>query len=279
MSILTTLKKAVPSMLTCSSAFCGILAIFLALEGETSLVWASYLIILAAIFDFSDGFAARLLDACSDMGKELDSLADTISFGVAPSAILYQFLRQTMDLKGHLDSFEGWQIAVLSCSIMVGIFAILRLAKFNVDPEQATSFKGLASPACAIVIASLPAATEITPNWTLVTYLLEMIDTDLRYTWEFVLIGIQVFVLHKWYVALAIGMFFSAMMVTNLPMFSLKIKNFSYAKYHTVVNFLIFSLIMILLFFWLAIPIIMTVYVILSFIKWLIKRQKKENAK
>ena len=78
--------KFVPSLLTCSSAFCGILATILAMEGEKGLVYAAYLIFIAAVFDFSDGFAARLLGAASELGKQLDSLADAISFGVAPTA-------------------------------------------------------------------------------------------------------------------------------------------------------------------------------------------------
>lgn len=275
MSILTTLKKSVPSILTCSSAFCGMLATFLALEGETSLVLASYLILLAAVFDFSDGFAARLLNACSEMGKELDSLADTISFGVAPSAILYQFLRQRMELKGQLITFEGWQIAVLACSIMVAIFAILRLAKFNVDPEQSTSFKGLASPSCAIAIASLPAAAEIAPDIIPITYILKLFSKDLAYNCEFVIFGFQLFVLYKWYVILGLGMFFAIMMITDLPMFSLKLKNFSYAKYHTVVNFLIFAFLMVALFFWLAVPLVILVYIMISLIKWLRRDKAK----
>lgn len=273
MSILTTLKKSVPSILTCSSAFCGMLATFLALEGETSLVLASYLILLAAVFDFSDGFAARLLNACSEMGKELDSLADTISFGVAPSAILYQFLRQRMELKGQLLSFEGWEIAVLACSLLVAIFAILRLAKFNVDPEQSSSFKGLASPSCAIAIASLPAAAEIAPDAIPISFILKLFSNELAYKCEFIIFGFQIFVLYKWYVILGLGLFFATMMVTNLPMFSLKLKNFSYAKYRTVVNFLIFSLVMILLLFWLAVPIIILGYILISWIQWL----KREN--
>ncbi len=276
MSVFTTLKKAVPSMLTCSSAICGVLSTFLALEGEKSLVWAAYLILLAAVFDFSDGFAARLLNACSEMGKELDSLADTISFGVAPAAIMYQFIKQSMRLKGNLFSFEGWQTLVLISCILIAVFAILRLAKFNVDPEQAHSFKGLASPANAMFVASIPLIDAMMPEDLYFLRFFQFatgIDLDFQITLG--LIGLQVFVFGKWFITLPLALFFAAMMVGNLPMFSLKMKQFSYSKNKTVFNFLIFSGIMLLLMQWIAVPIIILAYIIVSL---MVHCKNKQNA-
>jgi len=270
--------KFVPSFLTCTSAFCGMLATFLALEGEKSLVWAGYLILIAAIFDFSDGFAARLLDACSELGKQLDSLADAISFGVAPSAIAFQVLKQSMRTRGILSSLENWQIAVLLCSILIAIFAILRLAKFNIDPDQAQSFKGLASPANAMFVASIPLIDALVPEDLLLTRILGCFGNDVEFSWEIILLGIQVFVIGKWYYMLPLFVFFAAMMVTNLPMFSLKIKKMSYKKYHTVFNFLIFSVVMLVLLQWLAVPILITAYILISYIKWLKSRRSNEVA-
>ena len=192
--------RFVPSLLTCSSAFCRMLSTFLAMEGDKSLVWAAYLILLAAVFDFSDGFAARLLDACSELGKQLDSLADAISFGVAPSAILFQILKQSMRLRGGIFTFQPWEIAVLLCSILVAVFAILRLAKFNIDPDQAHSFKGLASPACAMFMASIPLIDAAVPEDMLITKILDTCGTEIEFKWEMILIGLQVFGLGKWYI-------------------------------------------------------------------------------
>ena len=268
MSVLRTLKNAVPSMLTCLSAFCGVLSTFLALEGEKSLVWAAYLILLAAVFDFSDGMAARLLNACSEMGKELDSLADTISFGVAPTAIMFQFLKQSMRLKGDLFSFEGWQILVLLSCLMIGVFAILRLAKFNVDPGQAHSFKGLASPANAMFVASIPLIDAMMPEDLLfLSFLQNLFDFNIEFELILGLIGLQVFVFGKWFIMLPVALFFAGMMVTNLPMFSLKIKHLSYKENKTVFNFLIFAGIMLMLLQWIAVPIIILAYIIVSWIK------------
>lgn len=267
--------RFVPSLLTCSSAFCGMLSTFLALEGEKSLVWAAYLILIAAVFDFSDGFAARLLDACSELGKQLDSLADAISFGVAPSAILFQFLKQSMRLRGGIFTFAPWEIAVLLCSILVAVFAILRLAKFNIDPDQAHSFKGLASPACAMFMASIPLIDAAVPEDMLITHILDACGMEIEFKWEMILIGLQVFGLGKWYILLPMAMFVAVMMVTNLPMFSLKLKSLKYSEHTLVFNFLIFAVIMLILFKWLAVPILIFAYIIVSFIKWLGSRNKE----
>jgi len=269
--------RFVPSLLTCSSAFCGMLSTFLALEGEKSLVWAAYLILLAAVFDFSDGFAARLLDACSDLGKQLDSLADAISFGVAPSAILFQFLKQSMRLRGGIFTFEPWEIAVLLCSILIAVFAILRLAKFNIDPEQAHSFKGLASPACAMFMASIPLIDATVPEDLLITSIFDAMGSDIEFKWEMILIGLEVKVIGKWFILLPMAMFVAVMMVTNLPMFSLKLKSLKYKEHTLVFNFLIFAVMMLVLFKWLAVPILIFAYIGVSFFKWLRNRKKEEK--
>jgi len=269
--------RFVPSLLTCSSAFCGMLSTFLAMEGEKSLVWAACLILIAAVFDFSDGFAARLLDACSELGKQLDSLADAISFGVAPSAILFQFLKQSMRLRGGIFTFEPWEIAVLLCAILVAVFAILRLAKFNIDPEQAHSFKGLASPACAMFMASIPLIDATVPEDLLITSIFDAMGSDIEFKWEMILIGLEVKVIGKWFILLPMAMFVAVMMVTNLPMFSLKLKSFKYKEHKLVFNFLIFTVLMLILFKWLAVPVIIFAYIIVSFVKWLGNSSKQEK--
>ena len=237
--------RFVPSLLTCSSAFCGMLSTFLAMEGEKSLVWAAYLILLAAVFDFSDGFAARLLDS--------------------------------MRLRGGIFTFQPWEIAVLLCSILVAVFAILRLAKFNIDPDQAHSFKGLASPACAMFMASIPLIDAAVPEDMLITKILDTCGTEIEFKWEMILIGLQVFGLGKWYILLPMAMFVAVMMVTNLPMFSLKLKSLKYKEHTLVFNFLIFAALMLILFKWLAVPILIFAYILVSFIKWLGNRNKEEK--
>ena len=278
MSGIISKLKFVPSLLTCSSAFCGVLATILATDGEKSLIYASYLVFIACIFDFSDGFAARLLHAQSELGKQLDSLADAISFGVAPSAIMYHLLKQSLRLKGSLTSFEGWQIAILICAIIIAIFSILRLAKFNIDDEQKHSFKGLATPANAMLVASIPLINAMTPDdFWIYSIAHALFNADFPFTLMVALIGLQVFVLCEWLVLLPITLIFSTLMISNLPMFSLKMKTYKYKDNKLVFNFLIFAVIMIICLQWIAVPIIISAYVWVSFFKWLGNRRKSEK--
>ncbi|MBR4440516.1 MAG: CDP-alcohol phosphatidyltransferase family protein [Bacteroidales bacterium] len=278
MSGIISKLKFVPSMLTCSSAVCGIMATFLALDGEKSLVIASYLILLASVFDFSDGFAARLLHAQSELGKQLDSLADAISFGVAPTAIMFALMKDALKLKGGFLSFEGWQIAVLMATVIIVVCSILRLAKFNIDPEQSYGFKGLATPANAILIASIPLINAMVPeDFWIYTVAHALCNADFPFTATIALIGLQVFVFGSAKFLLPMTIFFSLMMVTNLPMFSLKMKSYKYKDNKLVYNFLIFSVLLLIVLQWIAVPIIITAYVVVSFVRWLLSRNAKKE--
>jgi CDP-diacylglycerol--serine O-phosphatidyltransferase len=268
--------KFVPSLLTCSSAFCGILATIFALEGEKGLVWAAYLIFIAAVFDFSDGFAARLLGAASELGKQLDSLADAISFGVAPTAIMYQLLKQSLHISGKLINAPFWQTAICLTAALIGIFAILRLAKFNIDPEQAHSFKGLASPACAIFVASLALIEPMVPEDFWFYQIVHAISgAQFPYKLELALIGLEVYVCRNWHWLLPMCVFIATMMITNLPMFSLKLQSLKYSENKMVYNFVICSAILIFLLKWIAIPLITILYIAVSFIDYLANKKAK----
>lgn len=143
--------KQIPNTLSLINLFLGTLATVSAFEG--ALVLAGYLILLAAVFDFLDGFAARLLNAYSPLGKELDSLCDIVSFGVAPSVILFSLLKESLGLAAH----EGFSTGnpILSIPFLVAVFSGLRLAIFNVDTRQADSFIGLPTPANALFIVGI----------------------------------------------------------------------------------------------------------------------------
>ncbi len=269
--------KFVPSLLTCSSAFCGILATILAMEGEKGLVYAAYLIFIAAVFDFSDGFAARLLGAASELGKQLDSLADAISFGVAPTAIMYQMFKQSMHINCKLLDAPMWQIAIALSAALIGIFAILRLAKFNIDPEQAHSFKGLASPACAIFVASLALIEPMVPeDFWLYKIVHAATGAQFPYKLELALIGLEVYVCRNWHWLLPMCVFIATMMITNLPMFSLKLKSLKYSDNKVVYNFVICSALLIFLLKWIAIPLITILYIIVSFVDWLATKKEQK---
>ena len=271
--------KFVPNMLTCSSAVCGMTAVILAFDGEKSLVYAAYLVFLACLFDFSDGFAARLLNAKSAIGKDLDSLADAVSFGVAPTAIMYQLLKQAMRVENKdLIDLRPEQILVLMCSLSIVIFSILRLAKFNVSTDLAYGFKGLATPANAMLVASVPLINQMVPeDFWIYQFLHFAYDVDFPITTTVALIAIQVFVFGRAVWLLPMCLFYSALEMTDLPMFSLKMKSYKYKDNKLVYNFLIVSALLLLVLQWIAVPIIIFNYVLVSFIKWLIDR-KKANA-
>ena len=134
--------KHIPNTITSMNLLCGVMGVIYAFHGELSI--AFYLMLASAVFDFLDGFAARLLNAYSDMGKELDSLADLVSFGLLPSIMLHRRL-----IEGGVTGFWAY-VPLIIC-----IFSALRLAKFNVDTRQSENFLGLPTPACAMWCGSL----------------------------------------------------------------------------------------------------------------------------
>jgi CDP-diacylglycerol---serine O-phosphatidyltransferase len=140
--------RHIPNFITSLNLASGFIAIVLILNGHP--VPASWVILLAMVFDFFDGFASRLLKAYSDMGKELDSLADMVSFGVAPGLLVYTVLSANT---GFDLSVSG--ILMMAVSAFFPVCAGLRLAKFNIDTTQTTSFRGLPTPAAALSVVSL----------------------------------------------------------------------------------------------------------------------------
>lgn len=140
------IKKHIPNALTCGNLFSGCIGIVYAFNGDLKMV--AIFVLLSGIFDFFDGFAARLLHVKSDIGKELDSLADMVSFGFLPGVIMYQLL--LINGAGYL-AFAGF---------IITIFSALRLAKFNIDTRQTEDFIGLNTPMNTFFIISLPWLTS-----------------------------------------------------------------------------------------------------------------------
>jgi CDP-diacylglycerol--serine O-phosphatidyltransferase len=147
--------KHIPNFITSLNLASGFIAIIFAANGD--LITASWLILAAMIFDFLDGFSARLLKAYSDIGKELDSLADVVSFGVAPALIIYQLLNDSLALSAPMivnsDGLKASLIMILPA--IMPVCAALRLAIFNLDTTQSTTFKGLPTPANALAVISV----------------------------------------------------------------------------------------------------------------------------
>ncbi len=150
----------VPNLVTLLNLFSGCLAILFALEGN--LGYAGILILVAGVFDFLDGFAARLLKAYSDIGKQLDSLADVISFGVAPGMIAFMLMKKGLpglNMPLHLIDASFWQWILILSPLLIPAFSALRLAKFNIDTRQTVNFMGMPTPANAILWASFALIT------------------------------------------------------------------------------------------------------------------------
>lgn len=195
------MTRHIPNFITSLNLASGFIAIIFAANGD--IVTASWFILAAMIFDFLDGFSARLLKAYSDLGKELDSLADLVSFGVAPGLIIYQLLNDSFLLNlSDLDNAELLKNSIIMIvSALMPICAALRLAIFNLDSTQATTFKGLPTPANALAVISLVLAGEYSHSSVFISL-----------TESPVLI-------------LVLSLFLSVMMITRLPLLSMKFSN------------------------------------------------------
>ena len=143
-------RRHIPNAITSLNLLCGVVGVVFALSGRPDV--AFYLMLAAAVCDFCDGFAARLLHAYSPVGKELDSISDMVSFGVLPSVMLYNLMRSA-----------GNPLWLSLIPLLVALFSGLRLAKFNVDERQHDSFLGLPTPACAMACGSIAAFCHFKP--------------------------------------------------------------------------------------------------------------------
>jgi CDP-diacylglycerol--serine O-phosphatidyltransferase len=201
-------------------------------------IWmASLFIGLAAVVDFLDGFVARLFKATSEMGKQLDSLADMVSFGVAPGLIIYQFLRMSYAQEQNaIDTSLIWLLPAL----LLPCAAAWRLARFNLDTTQSFSFKGLPTPAAGIFVASFP-----------------VIYWNVNEPWIILLL------LNKWFLY-GVVVLLSFLMVSRLPLMSLKFKNYGWTENWPKYLLVLLSIVALLLLKWLAVPVILLAYVLLS---------------
>lgn len=236
----------VPNAITALNLVSGSLAVFFAVDGQ--LGWASVFILIAAVFDFLDGFAARLLKAYSTIGGELDSLADMVSFGLAPAAIVFTMLEYTLfGINQPIQDIDAnWSLwIVLFTSLIIPVAGAFRLAKFNTDDRQSEQFLGMPIPANAIFFASLGLILELGTN-----------------------LSVQSVILNK-YVLLACVFVCSFLMVSELPMFSMKFKNLKLKENAIRFLFLGTTVLMIIFLQVYALPLIIIWYVLLSAITYL----------
>lgn len=250
MSRISSIFFWVPNTITSLNLLCGSLSVFFAVSGQ--LGWAAVFVFAAAVFDFLDGFSARLLKAYSAIGKELDSLADLVSFGLAPSAMVFAMLQAT--LFGKIQAVQEIearpdQWILLFSSLVITIAGAFRLAKFNTDDRQSEQFLGMPIPANAIFFASLALILELGTNQTVVAIILN------KYT-----LLVSVFVC-------------SFLMVSELPMFSLKFKNLNLKKNALRFFFLGTTAVLLIVFQLYALPLVIVWYVLLSVVAYLTEKK------
>ncbi|MGZ5134122.1 MAG: CDP-alcohol phosphatidyltransferase family protein [Flavitalea sp.] len=244
--------KQIPNLFTLLNLIFGCLAIILILQtGETLVTqhegtwiaqlpekiwWGSICIGIAAIIDFLDGFVARLFKAESGMGKQLDSLADIVSFGVAPGMILYQLLRISyISEESGLDT----TIWALLPALIFPCAGAYRLARFNTDTRQEFGFRGVPIPAAGLVVASLPLI--------------------LLYNY----FGLTPILLNKW-LLYAVIIVLSYLMISNLSLMAFKFKDFSVHNNLPKIIFLVLAILSAIFLQWLSVPVIFIIYILLS---------------
>ncbi len=231
------MKKQIPNIITSFNLLSGLIAIYLSFYGL--LMEAAAFMALGAFFDFFDGMAARALKVKSEMGLQMDSLADMVSFGVAPGFIMFHLLLRSPNIP---DVLIGNQNIAAFIAFIIPVLSAFRLAKFNVDTRQTDSFIGLPTPANSLFIGSLP----------------------------FIISGTfapQLIWLNNYYLLLALSILLSVLLVAELPLMSLKFKNLSWNDNSKRMIFLLVSLILLISLHLAAFPLIIVVYIIMSLFK------------
>lgn len=244
--------KNIPNLFTLLNLICGCVAIIFILQTGESLVvveegtwvpqlpekiwWGSLLIGIAAVIDFLDGFVARLFKATSSLGAQLDSLADVVSFGVAPGMILYQLLRLSFIAQENGMDVTLWALAP---ALVFPAAAAWRLARFNSEKTETTGFSGMPTPAAGLMIASLP----------LIVF----------YNY----FDIATFVVNKWLLYALIGLI-SFLMISRIPFLAMKFNNNSPRNTSAIIILAVIALAAAIFLQWLAVPVIFFVYTIIS---------------
>jgi CDP-diacylglycerol--serine O-phosphatidyltransferase len=289
---MSKMKALIPNLLTAGNLVGGVLAIIFSLTGR--LEWAPYCIFISAFLDFFDGFAARLLKVQSELGKQLDSLADMVTFGVAPGVMVFVLMKfsflhkgcmswppiskngfgpiYTGDLKFQCLADQSSQSMIHSCSLidwervqpfyailpyfalLIPIMSMFRLAKFNLDTRQTDSFIGVPTPANTLFFASLP----------LILIQLSYPQTP----WNEMLSD---FILNPLFLIIS-TIIMSILLVAELPLFALKFKSFGWKGNEIRYIFLTLCVVLLATLWWLAIPLIIILYILLSLIQNLRKK-------
>ncbi|MDT0622769.1 CDP-alcohol phosphatidyltransferase family protein [Croceitalea vernalis] len=237
------MKKHIPNFITLLNLFCGCVAVVFAVMNQ--LEFAAVFVFLGIFFDFLDGFAARILNVKSEIGVQLDSLADMVTSGVVPGIVMFQLLNMAQKDGWNLDLFGMHsQVGLLPLSgFIITLASAYRLAKFNVDENQVSSFLGLPTPANTLLILSLPLILFYQNNET-----------------------VSVVILNQWFL-IGLTILSAFLLNSRIELFALKFENWSFKDNGIKYLFLIGSLVLLLTMKFLAIPFIVVGYILASIIE------------
>jgi CDP-diacylglycerol--serine O-phosphatidyltransferase len=241
------IKKQIPNFITLLNLFCGCIAVIFAVHGQLELT--ALFVMLGIGFDFFDGFAARMLDVKSELGLQLDSLADMVTSGLAPGIVMYQLLSQVFGKPFYvtpsswnseqiLASFDASYISL--SGLLITLASAYRLAKFNIDTRQTTSFIGLPTPANTLLIISLPLILKFQQE----PWVLEII-------------------LNKWFLT-GLTLLSCYLLNAEISLFALKFKTWRFIENKVRYIFIILTIILIVLLKFIAIPCVMLLYILMS---------------
>lgn len=237
-------KKHIPNILTLFNLLLGSIAIIFAVKNH--LIAASIFVVFGIIIDFFDGFSARLLKVQGELGKQLDSLADVVTSGLAPGIIMFQLLGSVKsDAFINLNPITLFSIKFESLSfvgLLITLAAAYRLAKFNIDIRQTNEFIGLPTPAAALVVISFPLILEYSSN--------NLVITLIENTWFLVVVTL----------------FLCYLMNANIKLFSLKFKEISWKNNRIKYTFIGLAILALMMLKFVAIPVIVFLYILLSVI-------------
>lgn len=250
-----TIKKHIPNLLTLGNLFCGTIATIFAVQSNFEM--AGVFVLLGILFDFLDGFVARLFHVSGELGKQLDSLADMVTSGVVPGIIMFQLLASNTALSFQIgktktlvwSGFHFEPIQLLGLLLTLG--ACYRLAKFNLDTRQSNTFIGMPTPAMSLFVISLPLIQQYT-------------DIDFAQN-----------LLSNHYFLIIITVVLTYLMNAEIPLFSLKFKDYSFKKNIVKYVFLLISIVMLITLQYFSIPLIIIIYVVLSVLNNLSNKKKQ----
>ena len=245
------IKAFIPNFVTLLNLLCGSIAVVFVVNNHFTL--AAIFVFLGIFFDFFDGLLARKLNVQSELGIQLDSLADMVTSGVVPGIVMVQYMLNSshynelgisswdaaLDMGLNIDNWFSYE----AIGLLLTLFAGYRLAKFNIDERQSDSFIGLPTPAMNLFVLSLPLISEYTSNPTIQD------------------------IIHNKYVLIIITILLSVLMVSEVKLFSLKFKDYSFKNNSIKYIFLLLSILLLVVLKFVAIPVVILLYVAMSMVK------------